>query len=77
MTDSKSSGGNGRQFLTEGHRPLPSQPSQKGYQPNPANAPGKVQGGYQAPGGGKPATPTTGSGVTTAPASTPPSDGKK
>jgi hypothetical protein len=42
----------------------------RGYQPNqprstsgPSVAPGKVQGGYQAPSGGKPATPTTGSGV--------------
>ena len=36
-----------------------------GLMPSPI----KVQGGYQAPtGGGKPSTPTTGSGVTTRPA---------
>lgn len=46
----------------DGHRPLPSNVSHKGHQPGPT-AGGKVQGGYQAPGGGKPAAPTTGSGV--------------
>jgi len=42
-----------------------------GYQPMPGKeeTPTKVQGGYQAPpGGAKPATPTTGSGVTRRPA---------
>jgi len=39
--------------------------STNGYQPTAATPkPGGVQGGYQAPaGGGKPAAPTTGSGV--------------
>jgi hypothetical protein len=41
-------------ILTEGHKPPPA-----------VTIPHKVQGGYQAPaGGGKPAAPTTGSGVT-------------
>lgn len=53
-----------RTMAMDGHRPLPSQTKiDKGYQPQP----GKVQGGYQAPGGGKPQTPTTGSGVKSAP----------
>lgn len=43
------------QILTEGHKPRPAA----------VTIPRKVQGGYQAPaGGGKPAAPTTGSGVT-------------
>lgn len=50
--------------------------SERGHEPRLANdgyrpmtPPTKVQGGYQAPSGdGKPATPTTGSGVTTRPA---------
>jgi hypothetical protein len=46
------------QLIAEGHKPRPSVPFSK-----------KVQGGYQAPsGGGKPAAPTTGSGVTPKPA---------
>ena len=48
----------------DGHRPLPLRSRmEKGYQPQP----GKVQGGYQAPGGGKPPAPTTSSGVKPAP----------
>lgn len=63
MTSNKSNGQRPT-IAQDGHRPLPSNVStQKGYQPNPASGTGKVQGGYQAPGGGKPATPTTGSGV--------------
>jgi hypothetical protein len=73
MSNEKSSG-KGPHMAQDGHRPLPAPTTlQKGYQPNPANTPGKVQGGYQAPGGGKPATPTTGSGVKPAA----PSGGKK
>jgi hypothetical protein len=53
--------------INEGHQPR-SGFANDGHQPRPAPAlssvPTKVQGGYQAPsGGGKPATPTTGSGV--------------
>jgi len=48
-----------RTILTEGHKPRPAA----------VKIPQKVQGGYQAPaGGGKPAAPTTGSGVQTKPA---------
>ena len=60
MVDNKSN------HLTEGYRP---QMANDGHQPRPATPtsphgiPGKVQGGYQAPAGGKPAAPTTGSGV--------------
>lgn len=43
-------------------------PSQRGRQPRPAAVTTQIQGGYQAPaGGGKPATPTTGSGVQKSP----------
>jgi hypothetical protein len=42
-------------MANDGHQPRPT--------PGPSVAPGKVQGGYQAPSGGKPAAPTTGSGV--------------
>jgi hypothetical protein len=42
--------------LNEGYQPAS---GTRGHQPQP----GKVQGGYQAPGSGKPAAPTTGSGV--------------
>ena len=70
MSDNKASGsrlandGYKPGLLTEGHKPLPS----RGYQPQP----GKIQGGYQAPGGGKPSAPTTGSGVK--PPATPPNE---
>jgi hypothetical protein len=50
--------------INRGHQPLI---ANDGHQPRPTPwpsvAPGKVQGGYQAPAGGKPPVPTTGSGV--------------
>jgi hypothetical protein len=61
MADKPKSGG----MAHDGFSPRPpkggvqSSPGNRGYQPQP----GKVQGGYQAPGSGKPAAPTTGSGV--------------
>jgi hypothetical protein len=74
MADKSSSSSRGpqTQMAHDGHRPRSL--ITEGYKP--AIAPGKVQGGYQAPGGGgKPAAPTTGSGVTTSPAA--PAGGKK
>jgi hypothetical protein len=44
-----------------GQRPNPF--NQPRPTPSPSVAPGKVQGGYQAPIGEKPAAPTIGSGV--------------
>jgi hypothetical protein len=73
--NSSNSRGNGPHLAQDGHRPFP---LKEGYQPRliAVTFPNKVQGGYQGPpGGGKPATPTTGSGVTTKPVSPPP--GKK
>lgn len=69
MADKPKSGGMARDGysprpLKEGYQPAP---ATKGYQPQP----GKVQGGYQAPGSGKPAAPTTGSGVQQPPAPSP------
>jgi hypothetical protein len=69
----------GGAILQKGHQPRPTlaqdghkpRPITEGHQPRPAavTIPNKVQGGYQAPaGGGKPAVPTTGSGVTPKPA---------
>jgi hypothetical protein len=48
---------NGRHphIANDGHQPRST--------PRPSVAPGKIQGGYQAPIGGKPTAPTTGSGV--------------
>jgi hypothetical protein len=66
MSDKPKSGG----MAHDGYGPRPPlkqnvqpAPATKGYQPQP----GKVQGGYQAPGSGKPSAPTTGSGVTSPP----------
>jgi hypothetical protein len=60
MSDKTTSKNPGRQTAHDGHRPGL---LTEGHKPHLTPIPGKVQGGYQGPGGGKPATPTTGSGV--------------
>jgi hypothetical protein len=61
MTDRSNSRSAGRQMAHDGHRP---QLLAEGHKPQVVSIPGKVQGGYQGPsGGGKPPSPTTGSGV--------------
>lgn len=70
MTNRSNSKGSGRHLAHDGHRPGL---LTEGHRPQVTPVPGKVQGGYTGPsGGGKPAAPTTGSGV--APAG--PSGGK-
>lgn len=60
MTDKLTSNSRGHQMTQDEHRPGL---LAEGHKPHSVPFPGKIQGGYQAPGGGKPATPTTGSGV--------------
>ncbi len=62
MTDKSTSKGSGRDMAQDGYRPALTE----GHKPQPTPIPGKVQGGYTGPGGGKPVAPTTGSGVTPA-----------
>jgi hypothetical protein len=71
MTEKSTSKGGGRNMAQDGYRPGL---LTEGYKPQGAGTPGKIQGGYTGPnGGGKPATPSTGSGVVPAA----PNGGKK
>lgn len=71
MTEKPTSKSSGRHMAHDGYRPGL---LTEGYKPQATAIPGKVQGGYTGPsGGGKPAAPSTGSGV--APAA--PNGGKK
>ena len=61
MANKPSSTSPARQIAQDGHRP---QLLTEGHKPQVVSIPRKVQGGYEGPsGGGKPAAPTTGSGV--------------
>lgn len=53
---------NKRTTAMDGYQPRGYQPS-SAPAPKPVSNPEGIQGGYQAPTGGKPAAPTTGSGV--------------
>lgn len=71
MRNTPTNNGAGRQMAQDGYRPGL---DTKGHNPQVTPMPGKIQGGYTAPGGGsKPSAPTTGSGVTPAA----PNGGKK
>jgi len=61
MSNNSNLKGGGRQMAHDGYKPSL---LTEGHKPQPTPIPGKVQGGYTGPsGGGKPAAPTTGSGV--------------